>query len=368
MRDDNQALVSVIIPIYNAERFLEQCLESICGQTYENLEIICINDGSTDSSPEIIGRFAKEDPRIVAVDKANGGYGQGCNLGISMARGKWVSIIEPDDWIRPAMYGRMLDFASRFDEELDIVKTPWTQVFDWDDPERQKLRHSEMTGHIPTSEAPITLADAPLLIATHPSIWSAIYRKGFLAEKGIRFVEYPGAGWADNPFLIETMCQAGAIVYLDEEFYCYRADLKGSTRNHKTEDAVARPFNRWIDMTRIIERLGITDEGILKAHYLRGFRYVYGAFYDDGRDNPIVQEKTREVFDMMDPALVATMETVPLDRRRYFFELRGLPAPRMDRGRRMGYLFTRGRENIQIAGVKETFVAVANHFIRKVVR
>lgn len=328
MRNDSQALVSVIVPIYNVEKYLDQCLDSIEAQTHRNIEVLCINDGSTDGSPDIIRAHAEKDPRVRMVDKKNGGYGEGCNMGLDLAKGEWVSIIEPDDWVDPTMYEDMLTFAASFDGQIDIIKTPWTDVRYWNDPAKQKLRPSTMQGHVKTSSRPFTIAEETTLIEMHPSIWSALYRRGFLEERGIRFPEYPGAGWADNPFLIETMCQAEAIVYLDKAYYNYRSDLPGSTKNHKTADAVTRPFERWIDMMGIIERLDITDERILKAHYLRGFNYTFGAIYDDGWDNPLVQEGARRVFSLMRPELVADIPNLAPHRKEFFYDLMGLPMPK----------------------------------------
>ena len=331
MRDDSRALVSVIVPIYNVEKFLDQCLSSIEAQTHENIEVLCINDGSTDGSRDIICAHAQRDPRVRLVDKKNGGYGEGCNMGLELAKGDWISIIEPDDWIEPGMYADMLAFAARFDEVIDIVKTPWTDICDWDKPKKQRPRASTMTGSVKTSERPFTIAEQTKLIEMHPSIWSAIYRRGFLNEKNISFIPFPGAGWADNPFLIETMCQASAIVYLDRPYYNYRCDLKGSTRNHKTADAITRPFDRWIDMMGVIARLGITDERVLKAHYLRGFNYTFGAIYDDGWDNPLVKEGARRVFSMMRPELVVEIDDLAPHRKKFFYDVMGLPLPKFSR-------------------------------------
>lgn len=331
MHGDSQALVSVIVPIYNAEKYLDQCLDSITSQTHENLEVLCINDGSTDGSLAIIEAHAAADPRIRVIDKENGGYGQGCNRGIEAARGAWVSIVEPDDWIDPTMYEEMLAFADSFEETIDIVKTPWTDIHDWDDPEKQAPYPCLMKDRVKTSRHPFTLTEHPVLIELHPSIWSAIYRRDFLVEKGIRFIEYPGAGWADNPFLIETMVQAEAIVYLDKAFYNYRCDLPGSTLNHATDEAVARPFDRWLDMLAVLERLGVTDERIVMAHYLRGFNYTFGAIFDDGWDNPVVQAKTREVFSRMDPELVARIPNLAPHRKHFFYSVTGQPGHRYSR-------------------------------------
>ena len=325
MRGDLQSLVSVIIPIYNAEKYLSQCLDSVLGQTHGNIEVLCINDGSTDGSPAVIADYASRDERIRQIDKPNGGYGEACNLGLSQAKGRWVSIIEPDDWIDSSMYEEILSFADSFDEQIDIVKTPWTDICDWDDPEKQFARASIMVDRVKTSRKPFTLGEYPVLIELHPSIWSAIYRRNFLQEKDIRFIPYPGAGWADNPFLIETMCQAQSIVYLDKAFYNYRCDLPGSTLHHQTAEAIARPFDRWLDMLSVIKRLNITDERIVMAHYVRGFNYVYGAIHDDGWDTKLVQEKTHEVFSKMSPELVARIPNLPPHRKRFYFDVVGLP-------------------------------------------
>ncbi len=330
MHGDSQSLVSVIVPIYNVEKYLDQCLDSIEAQTHKNIEVLCINDGSTDSSPDIIRAHAAADPRVVLVDKANGGYGQGCNMGLRLAKGDWVSIIEPDDWIEPTMYEDMLAFADGFDARIDIVKTPWTDIRYWNDPAKQAPYRSTMSGEIPTSTAPITVGDQPKLISMHPSIWSAIYRKGFLSEKGITFPEYPGAGWADNPFLVETMCQAEAIVYLDKEYYNYRSDLPGSTKNHKTDDAVARPFDRWDDMYDIMKRIGVTDKRVWQAHDLRGLNYSFGAIYDDGWDNEIVRDRVKKCFAKLDPELVLSMDDVAPHRKKFYCEVMGLPKPKIN--------------------------------------
>ena len=193
MHGDSQALISVIVPVYNTGAYLSQCLESILAQTHKNLEVICVNDGSTDESPAIMHSFAERDSRVRVIDKPNGGYGQGCNRGIDEARGEWISIIEPDDWIDPGMYGDMLAFSDGFDETVDIIKTPWIDVLGWDDPSTQTEHPCMLKYRLRQSRKPVSISDVPILLAYHPSIWSALYRRDFLIEHGIRFIEYPGA-------------------------------------------------------------------------------------------------------------------------------------------------------------------------------
>lgn len=353
--------VSIVMPIYNAAKYLDQCLDSIEAQTHKNLEIICINDGSTDNSLEIINKHAAADERYVVIDKENGGYGVGCNRGMDAATGQWFSVIEPDDWIEPGMYADMLAHAAKLAAKasqsgyvvvgeaeaggaegsaavVDIIKTPFTNICKWDNPATQYAEPGPLADHIKTTNRIFTLKDEPWLIAVHPSVWSAIYSMDFLREFGIRFREYPGAGWADNPFLIDTMCQARGIAYLNKAYYNYRCDLPESTVGHASDEAIVRPFERWLEMMDTIERLGITDEGILAAHYMRGFNYVFGAIHDDGLTNPLVEQWARKVFDRMDPSIVFTLDFMPERRFKYFCELRDIEMPKISKMARMKYL------------------------------
>lgn len=346
--------VSVIIPIYNVDKYLSQCLSSIASQTFKNLEIICINDGSTDRSLEIINSFAANDSRFVIIDKMNEGYGAGCNQGIDRATGKWISIVEPDDWIEPTMYEDMVSFAGKF-ENVDIVKTPWTDITGWDDPFSQGTRRCPFKGKIGTSKKTFEIAENPILLECHPSIWSAIYRRDFLSDNKIRFMEIPGAGWADNPFLIETLCQAKNIVYLDREFYNYRCDLPGSTHNHANANAIARPFDRWDDMLSIINRLHITDPRILAAHYIRGFNYAYGAIADDGWDNSIVQRRTSHMFQSMNADIVARIPEISPSRKELFYSLRGEECPSISKLPWLRHLLKETAITIKYDGIHSVF-------------
>ena len=96
-----QPLVSVIIPVYNVERYLAQCLDSVSHQTYQNLEIICVNDGSRDGSLDILRRYADEDARIQVIDKANGGVSRARNDALDCARGEYIMFVDSDDWVEP---------------------------------------------------------------------------------------------------------------------------------------------------------------------------------------------------------------------------------------------------------------------------
>ena len=112
--------VSIIIPTYNVENYLRECMESVTRQTLKDIEIICINDGSTDGSLQILKEYANKDSRIVLVDKKNEGYGVGMNIGLDKATGEYIGIVEPDDFVPLNMYEDLYNAAK--ENDLDFVK------------------------------------------------------------------------------------------------------------------------------------------------------------------------------------------------------------------------------------------------------
>lgn len=333
--------VSVIVPVCNVERFLDQSLSSIEEQTLSSLEIICINDGSTDGSLAIVRKHEAADGRYVVIDKENEGYGATCNLGLERARGDWVAIIEPDDWVDPAMMEDMVSFAESFEECVEIVKTPWIDVHSWDDPGRETQNTCRLHSRMSTSVRPFSLESHPLLIETHPAIWSALYRRSFLEDGGIRFIPYPGAGWADNPFLIDTLMRAQSIVYLNKAYYHYRCELPKPAGWRPSDERIATPFDRWGTMLDTMLELKASDS-LLMAHYLRGFNYVSQAIDEVGWEHPLVQQKTRNMFDSMSDNLVARHPKLSGRRKRFYFDVKGEKRPMVFTPARLRYLASEG--------------------------
>lgn len=319
----NNAVISVIVPVYNTAPYLTQCLESISNQTYPHLEILCFDDGSTDDSSRLLDEFAQKDSRIQVIHKANEGYGATCNKGLKAATGTWVSIIEPDDWIEPTMFEDMLNFARRFKDTVDIIKTPYWRIVDPDTPQQQKIACS-YRHRIRPKKQPFKINEAAHLLCHHPSIWSALYRRSFLGEKAITFHEIPGAGWADNPFLIDTLCQAEAIAYLDKPYYCYREETDAKSRQFALSQPLI-PFERWNDMTDQLKKLNVTDKAIWKAHNSRGFTYCDGVMQENQSEEVLHAAKT--MFIRMDADLVLQENSLAPRHKKLFCHLRGIPNP-----------------------------------------
>ncbi|MDD7431063.1 MAG: glycosyltransferase [Coriobacteriaceae bacterium] len=331
--------ISVIVPIFNAAPYLEQCLDSILCQNQPGMEVICLNDGSTDDSLSIMQAYANANGKVRVIDKPNEGYGATCNRGIAEARGHWISIIEPDDWIRPGMYSAMLAYAGRFDEEPDIVKTPYLRVIDPDTPQ-QTIINCSYRGRVPGNRL-FRIQEGIHLIQHHPSIWSALYRKDFLDANDIRFKPIPGAGWADNPFLMETMLKAQKIAYLDKPFYCYREETEEKSRAVAVNNTML-PFDRWHDMMDIIEELGVTDEVILRAHYRRGFIYLSGVYSFVSLEDERLSCAIRDMFGRMDPALVLDDPEIPPFDRKLFAKTMGIGDAKISGLGFAGFMLGRG--------------------------
>lgn len=342
---NSNAMVSVIIPVYNAGKTLDQCLRSVRGQSHRALDIICLNDGSTDDSLAIMRRHEHEDPRVRVVDKANEGYGATCNRGIELAQGTWIAIVEPDDWIGSDAYDSLLS-AAGMNQCVDIIKAPWFEVAETGDGVEVE-RPCVLSGRLRSASKPFSIVSHPILLRVHPAIWSALYRASYLQKHRIRFREYPGAGWADNPFLIETMCQTSHILYVDIPFYRYRVDNPASSSNDARPEAAAVPFDRWMEMLEIIDRLGVDDEGVLAAHYARGFNYADDARCRFGFDNDLVQERIKRMFHLMDAEIVRGIPYISPARRRAFFRIRGERVPRVPL---MGWFAYATREVFRILG------------------
>ena len=225
-------LVSVLVPICNVEKYLEQCLESARAQTLEDIEVICINDGSTDGSLKIIESFVERDGRFRVIDKPNSGYGDSMNKGIEAARGTYIAILESDDFLDPEALEYM---TRRCDEErLDFLKCNFWLY--WSKPGPEQLNRNNAYFEAVTARmalmGPHPSADDPEIFWAKASIWSALYRRDFLNENNIRFLPTPGASFQDTSFSFKVFACARRAAYSCRAFLHYRQDNEKSSVNN----------------------------------------------------------------------------------------------------------------------------------------
>lgn len=223
---DEQPNVSVVVPCYNVERYVEECLRSIMGQTLHNIEIICVNDGSTDSTLEVLQRLANEDSRISIIDKPNTGYGNTMNIGFAAAKGEYIGIVESDDYVEPNMMEVLYGLAKEHD--LDVSKSEF--FFYYTKPEVSN-RLSFEYWHDNHGKLFHPDEENFFVFTCRPCIWSAIYRASFIREKNVMFNETPGASYQDASFNFEVWLKAQRCWWVREGLIHYRQDNEQSSVN-----------------------------------------------------------------------------------------------------------------------------------------
>ena len=222
--------VSVLVPVYNTGPSLRRCLESLAAQTCPDIEFICINDGSTDNSPQELDAWAAKDSRFRVIHQINGGYGKAMNAGLREAKGDYIGIVEPDDWVEPDMFEHLYTLAQ--DKKADISKANYYIE------KKRTSRHSAKFERLPEGCCTHPL-DLPEYLSGSPCIWSALYRRDMLSENNIVFSETPGASFQDLGFCIRTWLVAKSIAITHYAAYHYWEDNPISSSRRMEDGAWA---------------------------------------------------------------------------------------------------------------------------------
>lgn len=276
--------VSVLVPICNVERYLAQCLDSLVAQTFADFEVICINDGSTDDSRAIIQRYLDADERFRVIDKPNSGYGASMNLGLDAARGTYVAILESDDFYEPQALQKLV--AAAQENDSDVVKADFWLF--WSEPaQRRELFHIVDAAQAGRTLRPL---EDPAIFFRKPSIWSALYRRSLLVERGIRFLETPGASYQDAGFNFKVWASARRATFIADPILSYRQDNEKSSVN-----SAAKVFcvcDEYASMEAFVNARGEDREaltGILERMKFDSYMWNYDRLSDDLREEFITR-------------------------------------------------------------------------------
>lgn len=217
--------ISVIMPVYNAEKYLKEAMDSIINQTLQDIEIICVNDGSTDNSLNILKEYAAKDNRIKIIDKENQGYGATVNRGFAEANGEFAAIFEPDDILDKTIYEKL--YVKAISNNLDVVKCNFYNYW-------SKKNLAKRSGLIKrcAKKKPFAPKDNLKMFTCHASVWAGIYRKSFLEKNNIKFLETPGASFQDMSFNFKVIASSPQIMLLEEPLLYYRQDNPNSSINN----------------------------------------------------------------------------------------------------------------------------------------
>ena len=266
--------VSVVVPIYGVEKYLNQCVDSILAQTLKEIEIILVDDGSKDKCPQIVDEYARKDERVVAIHQENGGYGKAVNHGISVAKGEFIGIIESDDWIEPDMYEKLYNKAVLTNS--DITKCGFYVYNSKKDPCDVKYEHDNVHHNINNfPDSCFTIEECPLFLIFHASIWSNLYRADFI--KGQKVIESQSASYQDFPFIVEAICRAKKISVVKEYLHHYRMESGMNSSTIRRDKRLLMMPKQCIEAKAILKKYGKYE--LLKEEFFYHCFIACFAFY-----------------------------------------------------------------------------------------
>lgn len=218
--------VSILMPACNVEKFIRECMDSVVNQTLRDIEIICLDDGSKDSTGDILDEYAENDSRIKVIHKPNSGYGHSMNVGLEQASGEYIGIIETDDFADLNMFEELYETAKRCD--ADVVKSNYYTYVSKPEPKSEYfevLKPYDLYNKVfrPSDE------ENQEIFRVRPCIWSGIYRRQMLLDYNIRFTETPGASYQDTSFAFKIWACAERACLVKNAYLHYRTDNANSS-------------------------------------------------------------------------------------------------------------------------------------------
>lgn len=265
MGDRMDSKVSVIMPSLNVAPYIEKCIDSVLNQTLKELEIICVDAGSTDGTIEILKEYAKNDSRVVLFQSEIKSYGKQVNMGFDYASGEYVAILETDDWIELDMYETLYKYAK--DNDLDYAAADFDKIYKLNNGAFFNLRtylfydNKDWYGKILNNEQLNTLR------ASDYVLWKGIYNRSFLNKYRIRLHESPKAAFQDMGFLQQVKTYVSRAMYLDKSFYRYRQDRDEASSNNINGLIFYKNEFEWIN-----EKLRLID--ILSDKHIRYYYFT----------------------------------------------------------------------------------------------
>lgn len=250
MTDDIK--VSVIVPVYNSAPYLRQCLDSIVGQTLREIEIICVDDGSTDESPAILDEYAAADSRLRVLHQQNQYAGVARNNGMAQACGKYLMFWDSDDYFDLTALEKLYNQCEA--DEADICVCGVKRQYDDIGAtivEPNYIREKCLPDIVPFNRE--TNEEFILNFAT-PAVWNKMFRRSFVEREGLAFSATKSAN--DVLFVEVALCCAGAITLVREPLVVYRRDREGSLTN-TLSSTNAIPIHIWVETAQELERRGI---------------------------------------------------------------------------------------------------------------
>lgn len=221
--DNSLIKFSIIVPVYNVERFLQECLDSIVAQTLKDFEVICINDGSADNSLTILNEYATKDSRFKVISQTNQGQGIARNEAIKLAQGKYLLFVDPDDWIEPNTLEQVWKRAES--TEANVVQFNYETYNDLTKKRKERITHKLAQNKYRYNLKKLGFFNwhtfkKGMFRELGLAIWNRAYRTDFIKMNNIEFA--PNKHGEDHIFTIKSLILAKKIYYLNKTLYHYR--------------------------------------------------------------------------------------------------------------------------------------------------
>jgi len=265
------AKVSVIMPSLNVADYIEECLNSVVNQTLSELEIICVDAGSTDGTYEICNAFAQKDRRIKVIKSDKKSYGHQVNLGLSSMTGEYVAILETDDYIDCRMYERL--YAQAVLHKLDYIAADFDSFYTLQNGERFFRRECLFHGNKLWYNQILQEDRINSLRLSDYLLWKGIYNSQFLVGNHIRLHESYGAAYQDMGFLQQVKTYAKRAMYIDESFYRYRRDRQEASTHQLNGLQFYHEEFLWIESTLKLTD-NIDDWGRINYYTTKGWAFL----------------------------------------------------------------------------------------------
>ena len=220
--------ISIIIPVYNVEKYIEKCITSLINQTISEIEFIFVNDGSPDNSVNIIKKWMEKDKRIKLINKENGGQASARNLGLVEAKGEYISFLDSDDYVKEEMYEKMYNKAKEHD--LDIVICNYFLTY------KDKIVAAK--NNITTKLEKVISPNEYILLT--PSPWNKIIRKSYLEELNFKFPE--GIIYEDYASIPTLVLNKPKVLYINDCLHYYVQSESSTTRNQEYKEKYENIF------------------------------------------------------------------------------------------------------------------------------
>ena len=221
--------ISIIIPVYNVEKYLEKCLSSVLNQTLDSLEVIAINDGSTDGSLEILEHFSNQDQRLKVINQVNQGVSAARNKGLSLAQGEYIGFVDADDYIEAEMYEKLYECANQY--KCDVIVA---NVLD-ETSESRTVSLKFETGKV---EVPHNHMDEFLkehFFKFGHAVWHKLFHRHLIEEHQLNFHSYQEVSSEDMLFNLSVLACAESIYYLNEPLYHYVIHENSLTKSYRAK-------------------------------------------------------------------------------------------------------------------------------------